>query len=40
MSNLVPSPPIRQRLDIEEGLDRLMGERTLYRKIKEYDIPL
>lgn len=33
MSNLLSSPPIRQRLDVEEGLDRLMGERALYLQI-------
>ena len=33
MSNLVSSAPIRIRLDIEEGLDRLMGERALYLQI-------
>jgi HPt (histidine-containing phosphotransfer) domain-containing protein len=25
--------PVRQRLDVEEGLDRLMGERALYLQI-------
>ncbi|WP_342119212.1 Hpt domain-containing protein [Pseudoduganella sp. OTU4001] len=33
MSNHVSSTPIRQRLDVEEGLDRLMGERALYLQI-------
>jgi HPt (histidine-containing phosphotransfer) domain-containing protein len=33
MSNLLSSAPIRQRLDVEEGLDRLMGERSLYLQI-------
>ena len=33
MSNLLSSAPIRQRLDVEEGLDRLMGERALYLQI-------
>lgn len=33
MSNLVSNTPIRQRLDVEEGLDRLMGERALYLQI-------
>ena len=33
MSNLPSSTPIRQRLDVEEGLDRLMGERALYLQI-------
>ncbi len=33
MSNSHSSAPIRQRLDVEEGLDRLMGERTLYLQI-------
>lgn len=33
MSNLISSAPTRQRLDVEEGLDRLMGERALYLQI-------
>ena len=33
MSNLLSSSLTRQRLDIEEGLDRLMGERALYLQI-------
>lgn len=33
MSNLVSSAPIRKCLDAEEGLDRLMGERSLYLQI-------
>ncbi|WP_426319723.1 Hpt domain-containing protein [Pseudoduganella sp. R-43] len=33
MNKLLSSAPIRQRLDIEEGLDRLMGERALYLQI-------
>ncbi|SFH01414.1 HPt (histidine-containing phosphotransfer) domain-containing protein [Duganella sp. CF458] len=33
MSKLLSSAPIRQRLDVEEGLDRLMGERALYLQI-------
>lgn len=33
MSNQVSSAPIRQCLDTEEGLDRLMGERALYLQI-------
>ncbi len=33
MSNLLSNAPIRQRLDVEEGLDRLMGERALYLQI-------
>ncbi|MGW8395069.1 Hpt domain-containing protein [Pseudoduganella sp. HUAS MS19] len=33
MSNLLSSAPIRQCLDVEEGLDRLMGERALYLQI-------
>ena len=33
MNNLLSSTPIRQLLDIEEGLDRLMGERGLYLQI-------
>ncbi|KRB90560.1 MULTISPECIES: Hpt domain-containing protein [unclassified Duganella] len=33
MNNLLSSAPIRQRLDVEEGLDRLMGERSLYLQI-------
>lgn len=33
MNNLLSSTPIRQRLDVEEGLDRLMGERALYLQI-------
>lgn len=33
MNKLLSSAPIRQRLDVEEGLDRLMGERALYLQI-------
>lgn len=33
MSNSLNSAPIRQRLDVEEGLNRLMGERALYLQI-------
>lgn len=33
MSKLLSSAPIRQCLDVEEGLDRLMGERALYLQI-------
>jgi HPt (histidine-containing phosphotransfer) domain-containing protein len=33
MNNLLSSTPMRQLLDIEEGLDRLMGERALYLQI-------
>jgi len=33
MNNLLSSAPIRQCLDVEEGLDRLMGERALYLQI-------
>jgi len=33
MSNSHSSATIRQRLDVEEGLDRLMGERALYLQI-------
>jgi HPt (histidine-containing phosphotransfer) domain-containing protein len=33
MSNSHSSAPTRLRLDVEEGLDRLMGERALYLQI-------
>lgn len=33
MNNLLSNAPIRQHLDVEEGLDRLMGERALYLQI-------
>jgi HPt (histidine-containing phosphotransfer) domain-containing protein len=33
MSKHLSKAPIRQRLDVEEGLDRLMGERALYLQI-------
>jgi HPt (histidine-containing phosphotransfer) domain-containing protein len=33
MSTPLSSAPTRQRLDVEEGLDRLMGERALYLQI-------
>jgi len=33
MSNPLSSSLIRQHLDVEEGLDRLMGERALYLQI-------
>lgn len=33
MSKLLSSAPVRQRLDVEEGLNRLMGERALYLQI-------
>ncbi len=33
MSTPYSSSPARQRLDVEEGLDRLMGERALYLQI-------
>ena len=33
MNNPLTSPPTRLHLDVEEGLDRLMGERALYVQI-------
>ena len=33
MSNFLSDSPTRQHLDVEEGLDRLMGERSLYLQI-------
>lgn len=33
MSKHICSAPARQRLDVEEGLDRLMGDRALYLQI-------
>jgi HPt (histidine-containing phosphotransfer) domain-containing protein len=33
MSKQVPDAPIRRCLDSEDGLDRLMGKRALYRQI-------